>query len=227
MLAVMALRAAAVIVGVLAAGCAAPEKLPDVRGGPEIGLRRGNAWSTLTVRPPHIVGPDANLILRDSVLSGSLGGELLSVRIVGDGADGHAPAGPVSLTFRVGPASLEASGMWNGNRVRLTFAEDSLHGSVSRWVEELNNSMFSPAPNPDAPGPRPDANCQYVLTELGSDGALSGTSICAGMPVRTRLEVPRSIQAWMTRSELVVVLVALLSAPPGVDRLEERPLSGT
>jgi hypothetical protein len=62
--------------------------------------------------------------------------------------------------------------------------------------------------------PARDSSCQYVLDHREADGGLSGTSICAGMPQQTRLEVPAIADALLTRAELVTVLVAFLSAPP-------------
>ncbi len=43
------------------------------------------------------------------------------------------------------------------------------------------------------------------------------------MPQQTRLEVPAMARAWMTHSELVTVLVAVLSAPPVVQAEEYGP----
>jgi hypothetical protein len=59
-----------------------------------------------------------------------------------------------------------------------------------------------------------DSSCQYVLDRREEGGGLSGTSICDGLPQQTRLEVPAVADALLTRSELVTVLVAFLSAPP-------------
>ncbi len=200
------LLGAFVVAAATTVGCAAPESLPDVTGGPQIGLQRGHAWSTFTVKPPHIVGPSANLVLRKNILSGVLGGAPVRVKIANDGADGFAPAGPVALTYKNASNGLDVSGMWNGGRIHFLFTNDSLRGTVRSVVEAA-------PPGLDGQDVSPYASCEYVLTERGKDGALSGVSICSGMPQRTRLEVPHVIQAWMTRSELVVLLVALLSAP--------------
>ena len=54
-------------------------------------------------------------------------------------------------------------------------------------------------------------------------GALTGGSICSGMPQPTKLEVPRMAQAYLTRPELVTVLVAMLSAPPQSNAEEQGP----
>lgn len=191
----------------------------DQGGGPEIGLRRGYAWATLTVRPPHIIGPNATMLLKDSVLSGAISGARMHVRINPDGADGYGPSGPVALNFTKGPASVEVNGTWNGYRVHLDFAEDSLRGTVVNsgdhsGTPEFRRPDFGPLAAPQDPGIVTYATCEYSLNEVGKDGALSGTSICGGMPEPTRLEVPRLVRVYMTRPELVVVLVALLSTPP-------------
>jgi hypothetical protein len=135
--------------------------------------------------------------------------------------------GPVSLDYVNEDEGFVVEGMWNGGRVHLVFARDSLRGTVAA------NSLFYSKTNPqsgevmepfrnrigsvaaDLLDPLPaDTSCEYYLTELAKDGALTGGSTCSGMPQQTRLEVPRIAQAWLTRAELVTILVAVLSAPP-------------
>jgi len=188
-------------------------------GGPEIGLRRGGAWSTLTIRPPHIIGPSANLILKDGVLSGAMAGAHLHVRISEGGAEGYAPTGSVALDFRPVMGGLDVTGTWNGYHVHLTFTDGAVGGTVvnggtSMTLDPRSQSGSQMLGNPSGPGVASYATCQYVLEERGGEGTLDGFSTCAGMPEQTRLEVPRIVRAYLTRPELVVVLVALLAAPP-------------
>lgn len=214
---------------------------------PQIGLRRGGRWSVLTLKPPHLSGPHFHLVLKDGVLSGSVSGGAapggsLRVKITPEVAEGFGPLGPVSIDFVTSEDSTVADGLWNGRRVHVVFAKDSLRGTVADNSDSLSRASpdafaasqatgrsrrrggFSPTPGTTAFDPLPtNSSCEYFLTELSSDGALNGGSICSGMPQQTRLEVPLVAQAWLTRTELATVLVALLSAPPVVAAEEMGP----
>ena len=221
-------------VGLVALGACAERgggsSRPDV---PLIGLQRGGHWSVLSIRPPHLSGQMFHLMLKNSVLTGAVSGGTapagtLRVNITKDGAEGFGPLGPVSLDFFVEEASTTVEGTWNGGRVHLVFARDSLRGTVasnSFFYSKSNSAGMAGSEafrNPRLRGraadmidPLPsDVSCEYYLDSLSSDGALNGGSTCAGMPQQTRLEVPSVAKAWMTHSELVTVLVAVLSAPP-------------
>jgi hypothetical protein len=202
---------------------------------PLIGLQRGGHWSVLTIRPPHLSGPQFHLLLKNSVLTGAISGGTapagtLRVNIKPDGAEGFGPLGPVSLDFFSDESTTTAEGTWNGGRVHLVFSRDSLKGTVASnsffysKTHAAGTSGMESFRNPrlrafgrsaDHIDPLPsDVSCEYYLDQLTADGALNGGSTCAGMPQQTRLEVPRIAQAWMTRAELVTVLVAVLSSPP-------------
>ena len=189
----------------------------------------------LTLRPPHLSGPQFHLLLKNSVLTGAISGGTapagtLRVNIKPDGAEGFGPLGPVSLDFFSDESTTTAEGTWNGGRVHLVFSRDSLkgtvaansffysktHGSGTSGMEAFRNPrmrVFGRSADHIDPLPS-DVSCEYYLDQLTPDGALNGGSTCAGMPQQTRLEVPRVAQAWMTRAELVTVLVAVLSSPP-------------
>jgi hypothetical protein len=234
-------RAALAAVLVAAVGCSETGSL--VRSGddtPQIGLQRGGHWSVLSIRPPHLTGPQFNLLLKDHVLSGSISGGTapggnIHVAIADDGADGHGPLGPVSMDFVTSEDSTVAEGMWNGHRVHIVFRRESVKGTIA------DNSDMNAKGDPDRgrtfrtrgvagssganmldPAAR-NSSCEYFLTEITSDGALSGGSICSGMPQPTRLEVPKMANTVLTRPELVTVLVAVLSAPPIVAAEELGP----
>jgi hypothetical protein len=208
---------------------------------PQIGLQRGGHWSVLSIKPPHLNGPQFNLLLKDGVLTGTISGGTapggnLHVSIADDGAEGHGPLGPVSMDFITTEDSTVAEGMWNGHRVHIVFRKESVKGTIAdnsdimtRGDPEQNQSTrlrtrlrgMSGANQLD-PTAR-NSSCEYFLTELASDGALTGGSICSGMPQPTRLEVPKLANTYLTRPELVTVLVAVLSAPPVVASEELGP----
>ena len=204
---------------------------------PLIGLQRGGHWSVLSIRPPHLSGQLFHLQLKNSVLTGAISGGTapagtLRVNITKDGAEGFGPLGPVSLDFESDEASTVAEGTWNGGRVHLVFARESLRGTVttnsffysrsngggvSNMESFRNPRMRSFGRSADTLEPIPqDLSCEYYLDQVGSDGALNGGSTCAGMPQQTRLEVPALAKTWLTHAELVTILIAVLSAPPVV-----------
>jgi hypothetical protein len=206
---------------------------PPVRDVPLIGLQRGGHWSVLTIRPPHLNGQQFHMVLKNSVLTGAVSGGAapagtLRVNIAKDGAQGFGPLGPVSLDYFVDEASTTVEGTWNGGRVHLVFAKDSIKGTVasnSFFFSKSNASGLSGTDafrsprlrgrSADMIEPLPsDVSCEYYLDSVTPDGALNGGSTCAGMPQQTRLEVPSMARAWMTHAELVTVLVAVLSSPP-------------
>jgi hypothetical protein len=211
---------------------------------PQISLYRGGGWSVLTLKPPHLTGPLFNMILKDGVLTGTVSGGTspggaMHISIADDGADGHGPMGPVSMDFITTPDSTIAEGMWNGHRVHLVFRKDSIRGTVAdnsdsntrtdreatRGMQAMRNrTTGGRIAGADAIDPLPrNSSCEYFLTETSPDGALTGGSICSGMPQPTKLEVPKMAQAYLTRPELVTVLVAMLSAPPLSNAEEQGP----
>jgi hypothetical protein len=232
--------AAAVLAGSLGACSEIGAAVRSGEDTPQIGLQRGGHWSVLSIRPPNLTGPQFNMMLKDHVLSGSISGGTapggnLHVNIADDGADGHGPLGPVSMDFISSEDSTVADGMWNGHRVHIVFRRESVKGTIA------DNSDSNTKGDPDRgrtfrtrslaggsgqtmldPAAR-NSSCEYFLTEVSSDGALTGGSICSGMPQPTRLEVPKIANSFLTRPELVTVLVAVLSAPPVVASEELGP----
>jgi hypothetical protein len=233
----------AALLAAAAGACAGPGSSTR-EDTPQISLYRGGGWSVLSLKPPHLTGPLFNMILKDGVLTGTVSGGTspggaLHISIADDGADGHGPMGPVSMDFITTPDSTIAEGMWNGHRVHLVFRKDSIRGTVAdnsdsntRTDRDATRGMPSMRsringqrlPGADAIDPLPkNSSCEYFLTETSPDGALTGGSICSGMPQPTKLEVPKMAQAYFTRPELVTVLIAILSAPPMSNAEEAGP----
>jgi hypothetical protein len=209
-------RARAIGLVVLSAtllGCGGPNHggLPELEGGAEMALRRGAAWSTVKVRPPYAIGPRVNLhFFKKGMVSGNLdSGPMMDGRIGAislsineDGIQGEGPYGAVAVDVEESPDTLNFEGTWNGSRVTFTITTTSLKGTIPIRRTGRSDTIAGVT------------SCQYVLDRVSSDGAREGTSICSGMPEETRLEIPRQVDAWLTRKELVVVLLALLSTPP-------------
>jgi hypothetical protein len=187
------------VLAVFALGCRFVKPMQELEGGIDLGLRRGSAWQTIKVRPPYVIGPTASLKLTRGTFTGmSATGELVRIDVDRRGALGRGP-GQVDVDFDSGADEFIIDGVWNSGRVHFRITSDSFRGNLQAA----------------------NGNCQYVLDEVLRDGARHGFSICSGLPEETRLEIPMPIQAWLTPSELAVVLLELLSAPP-VTSLETR-----
>jgi hypothetical protein len=180
--------------------------MPELEGGVEMGLRRGATWTTATVKPPYVIGPRMNLHLNHDVFGGAIDGMPVKLRVEPDGISGNGPVGPVSMDIEPATDKLVIEGTWNGSRAHFEITDQVFKGSLAVYRgRQVESEVY----------------CQYVLDRVEADGARSGTSICSGLPEQTRLEVPAQVQKWLTRQELVVVLLALLSSPP-ITQLERQ-----
>jgi hypothetical protein len=198
---VMSRLALLVVLAVAIGGCRFVRPMDELEGGIDLGLRRGAAWQTIKVRPPYVIGPTASLKLARGKFTGmSSSGELVRIEVDRQGALGRGP-GRVDMDFGSDVDTFLIDGVWNSAPVHFRITSDSFQGSI-----RSDNGY-----------------CQYVLDELLRDGARHGFSICSGLPEETRLEIPMSIQAWLTPPELAVVLLELLTAPP-TTQLESRGL---
>jgi hypothetical protein len=212
----------------LLAGCrGASEGLPELQGGAEMALRRGSAWNTIKVRPPYAIGPRVNLhFSKDGRVSGNIDSNVVTQGRIGDnrlggvsltidqdGIEGTGPYGAVAVDVEETPDTLTFEGSWNGSRVTFKITNDSFKGTIPirRFNIRREDDNSRPFPLDSVGGV---TSCQYVLDRVAADGAREGTSICGGLPEETRLEIPRQVHAYLTRKELVVVLLALLSTPP-------------
>jgi hypothetical protein len=181
-----------------AAGCASGG-LSELGGGIEMGVRRGSAWTTLTVKLPYVLGPSTSLRLDKGRVTGAINGRGVSITIEPDGAHGTGPYGPVSLDIYDGEDAMVIEGLWNGSRVHFRVTESSFRGTIAVWTGGSLGAV---------------ASCQYVLDSLAPDGSWLGSSTCSSLPEDTRIEVPVAIRDWLTRNELSVIILALLSSPP-------------
>jgi hypothetical protein len=192
-------------------GCRGAQPLPELEGGAEMALRRGAAWSTLKVRPPYAIGPRVNLhfykkgqvsgnIDSGAMMDGRLGSVNLTIN--DEGIQGSGPYGAVAVDVEEGPETLSFEGTWNDSRVNFKITNDAFNGTIPIRRFGRTDTVGNVT------------SCQYVLDHTAADGAREGTSICSGLPEQTRLEIPRQVHAFLTRKELVVVLLALLSTPP-------------
>jgi hypothetical protein len=170
------------------------------RDGPAaVAIRRGSAWATYSFRMPRIVGPTADLQLKDGDLRGIIGSQGMDVRIGAGQATGFGPRGPVSLNIAERDGQIEIDGMWNAGPVHFVFGPSLLRGSV---VVRSGRTMAQ------------EISCSYQLDRREATGALVGFSTCAGMPQEARLEVDEAVREVLSRTELAVFLVAALASPP-------------
>ena len=195
---------------VLGAACATSG---GAGGGLELGLKRGASWSTLDVRPPRVTGPNAMLELKRGRLVGVFQSRPISIEITPDGLSGQVggagggpagEAGSIEVDITGTAENLEVAGLWCGQRVHLSITPESLRGTIR--------------------GPTA-GHCQYVLDRVDKGGARAGTSICSGLPEPTSLELPSGLPKALGRSEIVAVLLVLLSSPPITSHESARPLA--
>jgi hypothetical protein len=147
------------------------------------------------------VGPSVELQLRQGVLRGFSGGGAVDVRIGHNEASGYGPSGPVQLELSDRDGELVVEGMWNGGPVHFTLSAGALKGSI---VRRGGRSLAS------------EQSCGYELgrSDRAGAGAYVGRSSCGGMPQETRLEIDPRVPRLLTPTEMTVVLVAALAAPP-------------
>jgi hypothetical protein len=191
----IALITLATVLGLSCAGsnAAAPE------GQPAIAFRRGGAWSTYSFALPRIVGPTAELELKNHALRGFINGGTVSVTIDEDGAHGFGPSGPVNLDVVHEGDELRVDGAWNGGPVHFTFSPERVSGSAV-----TRGSMVA----------RRERSCGYDLDQRDRGGAFVGTAACMGMPAPALLAIDEPVARKLKPAELAVVLVAILASPP-------------
>jgi hypothetical protein len=211
---VAAFSAGVTMLALAVAGCAQGHPVPELEGGIELGLRRGGEWSTLTVRPPWVIGPRVSLKLANKAFTGNIDGRAVSFVVEKDGIRGTGPTGSVSIDIiDAGPDQVTIEGFWNGSRAHFNIGPQDLKGSLAVY----RPATFGRESSMDRPvDPRSSRlfHCQYVLDRVEKDGSRAGTSTCDGMPEDTVLEIPRAVQGWLTRSEMAVIVLSLLSSPP-------------
>jgi hypothetical protein len=146
-----------------------------------------------------VIGPTAELQLKDGVLRGLMSSRALDVAIAGTEANGFAPGGPASLKITERDGVVEVDGLWNGGPVHFAFGPASVRGSAIVARGRTGSRELS---------------CGYQLDKVDASGAFVGSSGCSGLPQETRLEVSPAVRRMLSPSELAVFLVAALASPP-------------
>ena len=173
------------------------------------------------------------MVLKNSVLTGAVSGGTapagtLRVNIEKNGAQGFGPLGPVSLDYFVDEASTTVEGTWNGGRVHLVFAKDSIKGTVaSNSFFFSKTERFGPVGHRSLPQPAsaravrrhdrtaPQRRLLRVLPRLRHARRRAERRFdLRGHAPADPPRGPSMARAWMTHAELVTVLVAVLSSPP-------------
>lgn len=175
-------------------------------GTARIGLGRRASWTSYAVKLPTISGPTAQLRLTDRTLVGFVENSSLRLKIDDDRASGFGPSGSVDVTIRQqggggGELALVIDGLWNDGPVHLVLGPMGLQASVTRWGKNLSQQ----------------ATCSYHLDRSREqEGVLifTGTSVCQGLPERTRLEIDERVSRMLKPAELGVLLVTILASPP-------------
>ncbi|HEY0707415.1 MAG TPA: hypothetical protein VGG33_11495 [Polyangia bacterium] len=184
--------------GVLVGGCGASQSAGAAHG-PEIAIRRGTSWATYSFLPPRIIGPTADLELKNGRLRGFIAGRSMDLQIRNGEVSGYGPSGPVQADVRVDGIEAALEGQWNGKPVNFRFGPDGAKGTITVAPGRLGVS---------------DLACSYTFDQVQSDGSLTGSTTCTGFFQDVRLHVDQNVRRIVTPSELVVFLVAALGNPP-------------
>jgi hypothetical protein len=177
----------------------------------------------MTVKLPYVIGPRVSLRLNRGVFTGSIDGRPVNLRIDQGEIVGTGPMGAVSVVVSQPDDRLTIEGTWNQSRVHFEITDRRLVGSIATYQPRAS-SFERMSRVGDAP-----RYCQYVLDRVEPSGVRAGISICDGsrvvsmllygdtsmhLPEETMVEIPPALHGWLTRDEMVVVLLALLSSPP-------------
>jgi hypothetical protein len=203
--AVMALAAA----GLAGCGARAPralQPLAEVQGGSDIYFGRdtgaGFGWTQLKVRPPYATGPDSQMIIRRGKISGIQRGAGFSLETTSDSITGFGPGGPVEMEVWGDGIEMTAEGMWNGATGRFSVTPEGVTATLAERPSFVVRGQVIPA-----------VYHSYAFGR-GAGGVLVGSPERGGTSPATALEIAPDISRWLTRSELLAVLMTLLSRPP-------------
>jgi hypothetical protein len=194
----------AALLGILLAGCAprgerpfAP--LPEVQGGPEIAIRRGpDMGMNLRVRPPHAVGPYSNMIIRKGRISGIHCGGGFDITAEEDRIHGRGPGGgTVEMQVWGDDNEINAEGLWNGAYGHLEATNDSLKVSLAMGPTRVERGRVL------------HARYRSYSFHKGANGLFTGTPMVNGTPQWIALDVPERVRAYLTRPELLAILMTL------------------
>jgi hypothetical protein len=193
------------------AGPLAP--LPEVEGGAEIAIRRGpDAGMYLKVRPPLVVGPYSNMVIRKGRISGIHCGGGLDVTAGPGRISGFGRAG-AWWRWRSGATTRDVNveGLWNGAYGHL---ESTPESCGCRW----------PEPTRVERGPVIAARHRSYSFRRAAEGLFTGTPTVNGTAQWTTLEVGRECRAYLSREELLA-LVMMMFAGASTPAAAGRPLA--
>lgn len=214
--------AAVVVLGLGLGACSARQPEPprspatpaQVRGGAEIAIRRGPDMGLgLVVKPPYAVGPFSSMTIRRGRITGIHCGGGFAVRAEGDRIHGYGPGGGMVEMEVWGDATeLNAEGLWNGAYGRFEVSPDVLKVSLAMGPTRVQGGGVRHA--------------RYRTFEFrrGADGQFRGDF--GGRPRlgETRQEVSLMLsdrlQAYLTREEMLAILMTLFSGAESSSRLE-------
>jgi hypothetical protein len=192
----------------LAGGCAevgGQSRLPgwavDVPDGTQIALRGPGSRSVLlAVRPPHAVGPNTHMVLRKGRLSGQHRGSGFVLQIAPGSISGTGTGGPVEMEVWGDAYEIRAEGTWNGSVGRFRLDPEGLRVSAASSAGQV--VCGRPIP--------PRYFSAYFRRTSGGD------LVQVQGPHRRQdyaLEVGSKLSTWLSREEIVALLMITLSGP--------------
>jgi hypothetical protein len=182
--------------------------LPEVQGGAEISIHRGpDIGMALKVRPPHAVGPYSNMTIRRGRISGIHCGGGFAITAAPDRISGHGPGGGVvEMEVWGDDSEINAEGLWNGAYGHLEATPDSLRVSLAMAPTRVERGRVIHA-----------RSRSYSFRRSG-EGLFTGEPRVNGTPEWMSLAVPERVRAYLSREELLAILMTLFAgaAPSGL-----------
>jgi hypothetical protein len=168
-------------------------------------LRHGAVEMRLSTTPvPRLTGPGTDLAFHDDVLpgfdvlSGVVADGRYDVRIQDGHAEGSGPRGKVSLDLIERGHALQMKGIWNGERVDLTFTDQGISG---RMVHHLNG------------GARAVESCRVAVDEHKGP-LVMGEVKCLGHGVPLAYTIRPAPLLHLHRPQVALLLLTYFTAAP-------------
>jgi len=179
--------------------------LPEVEGGAEIAIRRGpDAGMYLKVRPPLVVGPYSNMVIRKGRISGIHCGGGLDVTAGPGRISGFGPGGGVvEMEVWGDDADVSVEGLWNGAYGHLESTPESLRLSLALNPTRVERGRVI------------GARHRSYSFRRAAEGLFTGTPMVNGTAQWTTLEVGRNARAYLSREELLALVMMMFAG--GID----------
>jgi hypothetical protein len=162
-------------------------------------LRHGTVEMQLTTSPePWLIGPGTNLSVVDGRLEGTFEDGHFDVAVSSTRAEGVGPRGKIALDLTSGDHSLHMKGLWNGQKVDLTFTDRGVTGKLVHHVSGSGRAVES---------------CRLGMDR--NKGALvMGPMTCLGSDVPLYYTIKPAPRLHLHRPDVALLLLTYFAAAP-------------